>query len=124
MLIYYLQNENQEIIEDGYEPFNENCKSMESTRYRIVNGYNGALFFVEYTKTEEYRAKAEEFAAKSEIKKLRRLREDECFPVINRGALWYERLSDAQKTELAEWYDAWLDITETKIVPEKPTWLD
>ena len=41
MKIYYLQNENQEIIEDGFEKFNDKCKSMESTKYQIVNGYNG-----------------------------------------------------------------------------------
>ena len=75
MLIYYLQNENQEIIEDGFQKFDERCKSMESTKYRIVNGYNGALFFVEYTLTDEYKAKAAEFKTRSEINGLRRRRE-------------------------------------------------
>ena len=124
MLIYYLQNENQEIIEDGFQKFDERCKSMESTKYRIVNGYNGALFFVEYTLTDEYKAKAAEFKARSEINGLRRRREDECFSVINRGALWYDRLTDAQRAELDEWYDAWLNVTETKVVPKTPDWLN
>lgn len=124
MLIYYLQNENQEIIEDGFQQFDERCKSMESTKYRIVNGYNGALFFVEYTKTDEYKAKAEEFKARSELNALRRRREEECFSVINRGALWYDRLTEAQKAELDEWYDAWLKVTETKEVPKTPDWLN
>lgn len=123
MKIYYLQNENQEIVEDGFEKFNDKCKSMESTKYKIVNGYNGALFFVDYTHTDEYKAKAEEFKAKSELNALRRRREEECFSVINRGTLWYDRLTDTQKAELAQWYDAWLDVTETKIVPENPIWL-
>lgn len=124
MLIYYLQNDNQEIIEDGFQQFDERCKSMESTKYRIVNGYNGALFFVEYTKTDEYKAKAEEFKARSELKALRRRREDECFSVINRGSLWYDRLTEAQKAELDEWYEAWLNVTETKEVPKTPDWLN
>ncbi len=124
MLIYYLQNENQEIIEDGFQQFDERCKSMESTKYRIVNGYNGALFFVEYTKTDEYKAKAAEFKARSELKALRRRREDECFSVINRGSLWYDRLTEAQKAELDEWYEAWLNVTETKEVPKTPDWLN
>lgn len=52
------------------------------------------------------------------------MREAECFSVINRSFLWYLELSDEQKNELIEWYHAWLDITETKIIPEKPSWLD
>lgn len=124
MKVYYLQNENQEIIEDGFEKFDDNCKSMESTKYQIVNGYNGALFFVEYMRTDEYKTKAEAFKAQSELKDLRHRREIECFSVINRGALWYERLTDVQRTELAQWYDAWLNVTETKVVPENPIWLN
>lgn len=50
-------------------------------------------------------------------------REIECFPIINRGILWYERLTTEQKEELNIWYQAWLDVTETKFIPEKPTWL-
>lgn len=54
---------------------------------------------------------------------LRSKREKQCFPYINRGELWYSKLSDAQKTELNTWYQAWLDVTETKIIPEMPSWL-
>ncbi|MDE7082513.1 MAG: hypothetical protein K2O89_02260 [Clostridia bacterium] len=124
MKVFYLQNENQEIIEDGYEQFDERCKSIDSTQYRIVNGYNGALFFVEYTKTEEYKTKAAEFKARSKLNALRHRREEECFAVINRGALWYDRLTESQKAELDEWYEAWLNVTETEIVPEQPIWLN
>ena len=106
------------------ERFNENCLEMEQEVYRIVNGYNGALFFEEYTQTDEYKSKAEEFKLRSELNALRHRRERECFSVINRGALWYERLTEEKKVELGQWYDAWLDITETKIVPEKPIWLN
>lgn len=123
MEVYYLQNENQEIIEDGFEKFDEKCLSMNKSEYKIVNGYNGALFFVEYTKTDEYKAKAEEFKASSELNELRHRREEECFSVVNRGALWYDRLTEAQKTELDGWYEAWLDVTETKNVPQQPGWL-
>lgn len=58
-----------------------------------------------------------------EIEKLRLQREDECFSIINRGQLWYVRLTEEQKSELETWYQAWLDITVTKIVPQKPNWL-
>jgi len=55
---------------------------------------------------------------------LRTLREIECFPVINRGQGWYRTLTQSQLEELDDWYQAWLDVTETKIIPEKPEWLD
>ena len=54
---------------------------------------------------------------------LRRLREIHCFSVINRGQLWYDTLTETQKQELKVWYQAWLDVTETKVIPEKPSWL-
>lgn len=52
------------------------------------------------------------------------LRENECFSIINRSFMWYLNLTDAQKIELQEWYQAWLDITETKSIPQKPEWLN
>ncbi len=54
---------------------------------------------------------------------LRQKREKLCFPYINRGELWYNTLSNAQKTELNTWYLAWLDVTKTKIIPTMPEWL-
>lgn len=54
---------------------------------------------------------------------LRHKREKNCFPYVNRGELWYSRLSDIQKEELSAWYQAWLDVTTTKIIPNKPDWL-
>lgn len=54
---------------------------------------------------------------------LRFQREKKCFPIINRGALWYENLSEEQKAELYTWYQAWLNVTETKVIPETPDWI-
>lgn len=54
---------------------------------------------------------------------LRAQRDKNCFPFVNRGELWYSRLTTEQKGELNIWYQAWLDVTETKVVPTKPTWL-
>lgn len=53
----------------------------------------------------------------------RQQREKDCFPIINRGELWYERLTDQQREELQFWYQAWLDVTKTHTVPAKPEWL-
>jgi predicted outer membrane lipoprotein len=57
------------------------------------------------------------------VEKYRWLREAECFSIINRGQLWYEALTDAQRDELRQWYQAWLDGTDTLVVPERPVWL-
>lgn len=60
----------------------------------------------------------------NEIYELRKLRENICFSVINRGTLWYSCLTTEQIDELREWYHAWLNVTETKIIPTKPSWLN
>ena len=71
--------------------------------------------------TEEQAIELETQRAK--LLHLRMLREDECFSIINRGEPWYDRLTEEQKAELDAWYSAWLDVTETKVIPEKPSWL-
>ena len=55
---------------------------------------------------------------------LRKRREAECFSYINRGQLWYDRLSEKQKAELQVWYADWLKVTATLTAPEKPSWLN
>jgi hypothetical protein len=58
------------------------------------------------------------------LSNIRKRRELECFPYVNRGRLWYALLSDKQLIELTNWYHAWLDATETLVVPAKLEWLD
>lgn len=55
---------------------------------------------------------------------LRSRRAEECFPIVNRGKLWYNCLTSEQLTELNDWYFAWLNVTETKVIPIRPAWLD
>lgn len=59
----------------------------------------------------------------AEVELIRTRREKECFSVINRGPLWYERLTAEQQSELNIWYQAWLDATITGVIPEAPAWL-
>lgn len=54
---------------------------------------------------------------------LRKRRATECFSIVNRGQVWYDCLRDDEKAELKQWYIAWLNVTETDIVPEQPKWL-
>ena len=55
---------------------------------------------------------------------LRARRESECFSVVNRGWLWYSCLSTSEWQELRSWYLAWLNVTNTMTVPERPSWID
>lgn len=50
-------------------------------------------------------------------------REQKCFPIINRGKLWYDKLTDEQLKELGEWYVAWLNAPETMIEPADLEWI-
>ena len=54
---------------------------------------------------------------------LRQLREKECVAVTDRP-LWYSRLPEWQKEELNEWYEKWLRVTDTLLIPQKPFWLE
>lgn len=58
------------------------------------------------------------------IEILRQVRNKECYSIVNRGEAWYKRLTESQKAELDEWYEAWMDVTDTLIIPEKPYWID
>lgn len=62
-------------------------------------------------------------AVESEKEALRQRRQTECFTFVNRGQLWYAALSVKQLAELTAWYTAWLKVTETKTIPERPVWL-
>lgn len=66
-----------------------------------------------------------------DLKRLRAIREEECFSIINRGQLWYNGLNSLQLSELQLWYKKWLNITEKYVdgisfdllIPEKPSWI-
>ncbi len=121
-MIYYLMNDNKEIIREDFCSF-ENALSMAKEDYKIVNGYNGALFLEEYTKTEEYKKKEQQWEENHWLNRLRQQRETECFSIVNRGYLWYQKLTKEQMEELDRWYQDWLDVTNTKTIPPKPAWL-
>ena len=102
------------LVEGIEVPEPEDIEHFEThfTAYRLRDG---TLQFDEGQNTEnERRALCDE---------LRQRRETECFSYINRGQLWYDRLTDAQKTELGAWYAAWLKVTDTLTAPAKPSWL-
>lgn len=61
---------------------------------------------------------------KRKLEILRDRRERECFSIINRGKAWYDLLTLEQEAELKEWYEKWLNVTETEIIPDRPEWLN
>ena len=58
------------------------------------------------------------------VNNIRDRRKSECFPIINRGRLWYSHLTIEQYNELNDWYHAWLDAPETLVIPPIPSWID
>ena len=101
---------------DGIElPDPEDIAHFEEhfAAYKVRDGT--AAFDNEHHEALQTEAKKAEFRLR---------RETECFSVVNRGQLWYEGISIAQMLELRQWYKAWLNVTETMVVPEKPTWLE
>ena len=86
------------------------------TRFDKFKLVDGKLVF------DEEKEKADQ--QDQELSDLRRRREEECFPVVNRGWIWYSCLTLSQWRELRSWYLDWLNVTETKEVPERPAWID
>ena len=108
---YALEGELVDALETA-EPNDLSHLEKHFTSYRMRDG---TLVF-----DEGKDAQAQSEAAKAEY---RRRRELECFPIINRGQLWYDTLSEGHLSELKNWYQAWLDGTNTQTIPEKPEWL-
>lgn len=100
---------------DALETAESNDLSHFEKHFTSYRMRDGTLVF-----DEGKDAQAQSEAAKAEY---RRRRELECFPIINRGQLWYDTLSEGQLSELKNWYQAWLDGTNTQTIPERPEWL-
>lgn len=102
-------------ISDGVEIEPPDDLEHFEVNFKAYKAENGVLI---YDEGKDTILKSEAY-----ITDLRDQRKYECFPYINRGELWYETLSETQVTELNVWYNAWLDVTETLVIPEKPLWL-
>lgn len=74
--------------------------------------YEDVKVYVPYTEEEK-------------LNLLRERRETECFAVLVKySKFWYDNLPTDRVQELKEWYEKWLDVTETKEIPTKPYWLN
>ena len=108
---YALEGNLLEAVEAA-EPADLSHFEEHFTAYQVRDG---TLVF------DDTQAEAEQAQAAKDA--YRKRREVECFPIINRGRLWYDTLSEEQLSELKTWYQAWLDGTNTQTIPEKPEWL-
>ena len=91
--------------------------------YEYVMKNNYMIEEIEPNSFNERQFRIAECPRLPEIVKLRHMRERECFSLLSKSAFWYEALTEEQRNELRVWYKAWLDVTETKVIPEKPSWL-
>lgn len=103
------------ILENGIEvdePQNIDNFWENHSSYQLING--------ELVLDEK---KLQQDKQEAQINNLRIKREKICFPIVNRGVLWYNTLTENQKNELNNWYKAWLDVTLTLEEPQIPSWI-
>ena len=91
--------------------------------WRQTYGKNYVIPSADIVSQFTYYSEHEEELVEETREEVRRRREVECFPIINRGDAWYATLTTEQREERQEWYQAWLDAPDTFVVPEKPDWL-
>ena len=116
--ILYLSELDEEKTKDligiADEYAEELIKKCENIGGSITNGDNNLPVFL---------PTSEEQKQESIKNELRVLREQMCFPIINRGQLWYSQLTSSQLEELENWYKAWLDVTISLQIPSTPSWV-
>lgn len=122
MNYYYNKDENCFYSDEHLEALPANCIEYTEEEYNKLWDCDE----LHYVDQDPETKLPKQFRINDETEKnnLRVKREVECFPYINRGQLWYNHLTEEQKQELDIWYTAWLDVTETKVIPNKPLWLD
>lgn len=117
-------NDNVIGIADGIKIEMENCTTYELDEELDHSKIDGFVF-----KDNQVSFNSEKFEARQLENKqweLRDKRERICFSVVDRNNLWYDKYvtTEERKTELANWYQAWLDVTETMVEPETPEWIE
>lgn len=89
----------------------------EQTYNKIINGDIGYAWH--YINDEWVK----ELVADTET--LKEMRAIYCFYLLdNRSKFWWDNLTEEQNNELKQWYQDWLKVTETKVIPTKPEWLN
>ena len=100
---------------DGIEVPDDFLGDMTPEEIRCCRFENGAEVLDESRLLQQQEA--------GELEQLREMRAIECFPVVNRGKPWYDRLTPQQQSELDSWYQSWLDVTISHDIPQMPAWI-
>lgn len=117
----YIKKENGVVVAASEIQFD---KTYELADEDYELGFDGKLYSETEMKSSDYLARKEQFDFEYNKEIIRATRNDECFPIINRGALWFNKLTETQVQELETWYQEWLDAPATSVIPERPTWID
>lgn len=110
-----------EILMDGYETIQVTCDEdidIDCIQGYILNDDNTITWSDD--KWNKYQRDV------VEPNNIRVRREEECFGYINRGDAWYNMYVNTPERvkEFNEWYQAWLNAPQTRVIPIKPEWID
>jgi hypothetical protein len=132
--IEYIKNpvkfHNQEAVEVIIKPvnFEEEFPTVISRNdSRFPNLYDEILAG-EFGEVTYEKPPTEQELIEANIEILRRIRAELFALYIDRSQLWYNSLSELQKSELQAWYQVWLNMPETVrngtwVEPILPEWL-
>lgn len=125
MKTYIMVNNNGDIvgISEDAKIEAENCLTYELDEKIDFSKIGGLVF-----KDGQVSFDNEKFKIRlleEEKRVLRNKRKEICFSVVDRNYLWYDEYvnTEEREIELANWYRAWLNVTETMIEPETPEWI-
>lgn len=107
--LYPIEN-NESYIEVSETDYWKTMAHYDHYAWKVVNGQ---------LKYEQY----EDIPTNEIQEELRKKREEICFPIVNRGKVWYNLLNEEQLKELETWYNDWLNVTETLKEPILPLWI-
>lgn len=102
---------------EGFQTVSVDIEDMDFDKIAGYTYTEGTLVFSE----DKWR----EAQKQAELDTLRSRRDMECFSIVNRGSSWYDMYvnTDERKAEFEQWYQAWLDVTKTLVIPDKPDWV-
>lgn len=121
----YLDNEGYVYLHaEDYEDIPEGYKQVPDDSLDIEHFFAHRNCYKWEKNTLVYHSEREAVVRNKILKdEIRMKREFECFPIINRGELWYKSLTESQLADLSKWYKSWLDAPETEMIPVKPNWI-
>lgn len=126
MKIYYKLNENR-IVQTSNKRFDGYEGCIVAKDYPMLNDLSaytvtdGKIVYVGLPESVKAARAEENIEARNA--QLRTLRQKVCFDICDRAA-WYDGLTDTQKAEVQAWRKAWLNVTETLVIPAAPDFVD